>query len=63
MIVTLALVFAALTLFVLGALFAVGLGFTAKWADEREAAYLEDPLECKYAAPACEDLEHGRVPR
>jgi hypothetical protein len=50
MLVTVALIFAALSLFVVAALFACVLGFCAKWADDREDAYLSDELECKYAA-------------
>lgn len=54
MLVTVALVFAVLTPFVLVALFMVALGFTAKWSDEREEHHASDKLECKYALPPCE---------
>jgi hypothetical protein len=60
MLVTVALIFAALSLFVVAALFACVLGFCAKWADEREETYLSDPLESKYAAPNREGRSYVR---
>jgi hypothetical protein len=59
MLVTVALVFAALTPFVVGTLFALALCQAAKLGDEQQA----DPLECKYAAPACEGSSRVRSGR
>jgi hypothetical protein len=61
--VTAALIFAVLSPFIAIALFAVALAFTVRWADEREEGLLADPLECEYAAPACERRTHARSTR
>jgi hypothetical protein len=50
MIVTLALVFAALTPFVLGALLAVGLCICAKRGDEQQARFCEGRLHTRDGA-------------